>query len=156
MADRLVISDLAVQCRLGVDDWEQEKPQAIWIDLELAIDAARAARRDDVREAVDYARLVASVKQLAQSRPFRLVETLAESIASLVLDECGVARVRVRVKKRALPEIGYAAIEIERTRRVLRPSPGTPAASFGEAKRAEVGKRSPAKRSFAGEIRVRR
>jgi dihydroneopterin aldolase len=113
-ADRLIIQELAAECRLGVYDWEQEKPQAISIDLELAIDAARAAKRDDVGEAVDYARLVSTITALAQSRAFRLVETLAESIASLALSEFGVAWVRVRVKKRALPEIGYAAVEIER------------------------------------------
>ena len=53
MADTLIIQDLEVAFRLGVHEWDQEAPQAIWIDLELAIDASRAAAHDDVREGID-------------------------------------------------------------------------------------------------------
>ncbi len=116
-SDRLVIADLTVQCRLGIEEWEQEKPQPIQIDLELAIDAARAAKTDDVQESVDYGRLVTAVRELAERKPYRLMETLAEEIASLILAQFVIPRVLVRVKKRALPGIDYAAVEIERARR---------------------------------------
>ena len=56
-----------------------------------------------------------SVKLLAQQKPYRLLETLAEAIATRALAQCGTARVTVRVKKRALPGIDYAAVEVERT-----------------------------------------
>ena len=121
MSDRLIIHDLAVECRLGVYEWEQQTPQTVWIDLELAIDAAQAAKRDDVKDAVDYGRLVTSVKQLAQQRPYQLLETVAEATAQLIVEEFQVPRVRVRVKKRALPGVDYAAVEVERLRRGLRP-----------------------------------
>ena len=117
-ADRLVIHNLAVSCRLGVFEWERKTAQTVRIDVELAIDAARAAKRDDMRDAVDYGRLVTAVKTLAQQRAYHLMETLAEAVASLVLEEFGVPRVRVVVKKRALPGIGYAAVDVERVRLV--------------------------------------
>lgn len=112
--DTLVIHDLEAQCRLGVFEWEQANPQAIWIDLELAIDAAKAVARDDVRDAVDYSRLVGLVQEVAQQRAYRLMETLAERVAAKILTTFHPATVRVRVKKRALPGIGYAAVEVER------------------------------------------
>lgn len=123
MADTLRIVDLAVECRLGVEDWERQTPQMVWIDLELAIEAARAARRDDIEQAIDYARLVNVVKACAQKQPYRLLETLAEAIADVILDGFATDQVRVQVKKRALPGIGYAAVEVERVRRrgALRP-----------------------------------
>jgi len=114
MADALTIHDLKAECRLGVYDWEREKPQPVWIDLELPIDAARAAARDDVRDALDYARLVTVVTTAVRQKPYALLETLAEVIAQAVLSEGGIPRVRVRVKKRSLPGIDYAAVEIER------------------------------------------
>jgi len=120
MPDRLVIHDLKAECRIGVFDWERERPQPIWIDLELAIDAAKAARRDDVQAAVDYGHLVTSVKGLAEGKTYQLLETLAEDVAALVLEEFRVPQVRVQVKKRALPGINYAAVEVERLRRVTR------------------------------------
>ena len=115
--DRLTIHDLAVEARLGAFDWERKAAQTVWIDLELAIDAARAAARDDVRDAIDYAQLAASVKRLVERRPYALLETVAEAIAGLILKEFGVSEVRVRVKKRALPGIDYAAVEVERNAR---------------------------------------
>ena len=120
MADVLVLHDIVASCRLGVYEWEQRTPQDVWVDLELAIDAATAAASDDVADAVDYAALVKAVIEEAQRRPCRLLETLAERIAARVFKESGTRRVRVRVKKKAMPEIGYAAVEIERTRRPLR------------------------------------
>jgi len=120
MADTLRIQDLVAECRLGVTEEEQAAPQTIWMDLELAVDAARAAARDDVRSTVDYAALVSSVQGLAQSRPYRLLETVAEEVASLVLGESGTSWVRVQIRKRALPGIGYAAVTVERTAARLR------------------------------------
>ncbi len=119
-ADRLIVEGIEAECRLGVSEWEQEKPQPIWVDLELSIDAKRAAAQDDVKDAVDYAALVAAVREEAQRRPVKLLETLTEAIAELVLEQFGTKRVRVRVKKRALQGIGYAAVEVERTQ-VRRP-----------------------------------
>ena len=113
--DRLIIEDLRVDCRIGIFDWEQATPQTISIDLELAIDAARAAARDDVGDAVDYGQLVTAARELAQGKPYRLLETLAEAIAGLILGGFEVPQVTVRVKKRALPGIGSAAVEVQRS-----------------------------------------
>ncbi len=115
MHDQLLIQGLAVECRIGVSEEEQAKAQTMWIDLAMSIDAAKAARHDDVREAVDYAALVGAMTQCVQDKPYRLLETLAEDVAALILQQFGVPQVTVRVKKRApLPGIDYAAVEITR------------------------------------------
>ena len=116
MADRLSIHDLVAECHIGVFEWERARPQSLWIDLELEIDAARTTAGDDVQATIDYGRLVTSVKQLVQSKPYRLLETMTEEIAALVLKEFATPAVLVRIKKRALPGIEYAAVEITRTR----------------------------------------
>ena len=116
MADTLVIHGLAVQCRLGVLEEEQERPQLVQIDLELEIDAARAARRDEVRDAIDYAALVSAVRQFAESKPYRLMETLAEDVASMILHQWATPHVFVRITKRALLGIDAASVEIARGR----------------------------------------
>ncbi len=123
MADRLIVQDIEAEGRIGVLDWEQARPQPIWIDVELAVQAAKAAAHDDVRQTVDYAALVERVRRCVGARPYRLLETVAEDIARLLRREFGVPEVRVRVRKRALPGIGYAAVEVERRaarRRALR------------------------------------
>ena len=116
MADKLGIHGLAVECTLGVLDEERARAQTIWIDLTLEIDAAKAAARDDVESSVDYAALVASVKQHVEGTAYRLMETLAEDIAALILREFATPEVHVTVTKRALPGIESAAVAITRRR----------------------------------------
>ena len=115
--DKLIIKDLVAECRVGVYEWEQAHPQSVWIDLELAIDAAKAAALDDVKATIDYGRLVSVITQHVQHKPFGLLETIAEDVASLILKEFAASQVLVRVKKRALPGVDYAAVEI------IRPQP---------------------------------
>ena len=114
MGDLLTIADIVAECRLGVYDWEQRTPQTVWIDLELEIDARRASTTDRVDDAVDYGRLVTVVKEVAGAKPYGLMETLAEAIASTVLNAFPTPAVLVRITKKALPGIGYAAVEIRR------------------------------------------
>lgn len=114
MADALVISDLKVHCRIGVTDEERTTPQVVWIDLRLAIDAKKVAVSDKVEDAVDYAGLVTAVKKHVEGTSFHLLETLAEDVAALVLRDFSVPAVFVRLKKRALPDIDSAAIEVTR------------------------------------------
>lgn len=117
VADTLAIRELVAECRIGVFEWEQAKPQPIWIDLELSIDAAKAAARDAVADALDYGRLVTAVKQLVQHKSFHLLETMAEAIAALILQQFETPQVLVRVKKRALPGIESASVEVIRRKR---------------------------------------
>ena len=115
--DLLIIRALAAQCRLGVTEEERAQPQAIVLDLELAIDASWAASRDDVRSAVDYAKLVEHVREHVEQKPYHLLETVAEEVADLVLREFDTPGVTVEVQKRALPGIEYAAVRVHRRRR---------------------------------------
>ena len=55
------------------------------------------------------------VRQWVESREAQLVETLAEGIASLLVEEMGVSWVRVKVNKRgAITGAGDVGVVIER------------------------------------------
>ncbi len=120
MADTLILHEIAVECRLGVYGWEQERPQPVEIDLTLAIDAAAAAQRDALEDALDYAALVQAVKSTAEGKAYHLMETLAEAVAACVLTSFRVPSVGVTVRKRSLPGIEYAAVMIERSNQRMR------------------------------------
>ena len=114
--DKLIVSGLAVSCRIGVTEEERAQPQTIWIDLDLAIDAKQAAAHDDVRQAIDYAAVVEAASRCATARPFNLLETLAEDIAASILTLSSTTHLVLRVTKRALPSIDSASVEIARSR----------------------------------------
>lgn len=112
--DILRIQRLEARCHLGVTEVEQREAQTVWLDLELAIDAARAARRDEAHDALDYAMVVQQVRSLVEGKSYRLMETMAEDVATLLVHDLKVPQVLVRVRKRALPGIEEAVVEIRR------------------------------------------
>lgn len=115
--DRLRIVGLTVSARIGVRDWEQQVPQRLRIDIELPVRAAAAAATDALEDAVDYGAVSRRVSEFAAGRRDRLIETLAERIAALVLAEFAVPWVSVTLHKPgAVPNAEDVVLTIERRR----------------------------------------
>ena len=115
--DKLRITGLEVSTKIGIRAWEQQVLQRLSIDLELEIDASRAARSDAIADAVDYGVIARDVADFVRASTFRLIETLAERIAQRVLDSFPVSRLKVCVHKPgAVPGARDTSIEIERAR----------------------------------------
>ena len=119
--DTLSIAGLVVDCFIGTTEQERTQSQKVIIDLMLGINAATAAKADDVADALDYAAVVTTVKSFVESKRFNLMETIAEQVAALVLAGYCTDEVSVRVKKKALPEIESATVEITRRRVSVQP-----------------------------------
>lgn len=97
--DRIFLHGLAVECIIGFIEWERRVPQTVSIDLELPVDCRRAARTDSIADTLDYKAVAKRLIAFVEGSHYRLVETLAEHTARLVLEEFGVEWVRVSVNK---------------------------------------------------------
>jgi dihydroneopterin aldolase len=118
-SDLILINKLKVLCIVGTFPRERLKKQAVYFDLELPCDAARPARRDDLREALDYDRLARRVREFAGGTKFLLIETLVENVAALLLKEFQLRSVRVTIwKPGAIKDCQNTGISI--TRKALR------------------------------------
>ncbi len=98
-ADRIFLHDLRVETTIGIWEWERRIRQYVSIDLEMAADIARAAATDSIDDTLNYKGVAKRVQEFVGTSSFQLVETLAERIAGLVLEEFGVAWIRVTVNK---------------------------------------------------------
>ncbi len=115
MVDRIVLSGIRVQGRHGVSDEERSLPQDFELDLTCSTDARAAARDDAIGATIDYVRLRDVAIAVATGSSYRLIETLAERIASAILEQLGPQWVRVRVTKLRPEGVGVpASVEIER------------------------------------------
>ncbi len=115
--DRIVIKELLVRCVLGVDDEERREMQDVLITVALHADLRRAGESDRLEDAVDYRRIKKEILAAADGSRYRLVEALAERVASLCLAHAGVEQVDVTVEKPgSLRFARSAAIEITRAR----------------------------------------
>jgi dihydroneopterin aldolase len=99
MADTIFLHDLRVETVVGIWEWERRIRQTVSIDLEMASDISRAARTDNIDDALNYKAVAKRVQQFVGDSSFHLVETMAERIAALILDEFAVPWVEVRVNK---------------------------------------------------------
>jgi dihydroneopterin aldolase len=97
--DIVYIRALRAATVIGVYDWERTVRQTVVLDLELAADNRRAAASDRIGDALDYAALSARVLAFIEGSQFQLIETLAERVAAIVIEEFGVPWLRLRLAK---------------------------------------------------------
>jgi dihydroneopterin aldolase len=113
---RVFVHGLAVEAEIGVHSHEQGRRQPLVVDVDLDI-AGEPWR--SIRDTVDYEKIGAHARRVAEAGHIGLVETFAWRLARACLAEPGVVRARVRVQKpQALAhEAASAGVEIvaERT-----------------------------------------
>ena len=115
--DKIVIPDYRISCHVGVPKEEREVPQDVLIDIELQLDLSQAGRADDFALTVDYAEVCRTVTTTVERRPRKLIETIAEEVAEVLLANYPVQAVKIQVRKPgALAHLGipYAAVVVER------------------------------------------
>lgn len=101
--DEISINGLTVFGHHGVLPHETALGQRFVIDVVVGVDTRRAAASDALDHTLDYGQLSAAISALATQRPVKLIETLAEHIATLVLDEPQATSVSVTVTKPHAP-----------------------------------------------------
>ena len=113
---RLLVRDLVLAARIGIHPHEHQAPQRVRLNLDLEVAESSQPLADDLAQVVDYETLIERVRGLVASRHVNLVETLAEQVAALCLDDARVRSARVRVEKLdAIPDAAAVGVEIERT-----------------------------------------
>ncbi|HPT49350.1 MAG TPA: dihydroneopterin aldolase [Accumulibacter sp.] len=97
--DIIFIDELRASTLIGIYPREQAMPQTVEISLQIGRSTADAGSSDDIRDTIDYACVVDRLHAELAARHFKLLERLAEYIATLLLDEFGAVWVRVSIAK---------------------------------------------------------
>ncbi|HEX2668605.1 MAG TPA: dihydroneopterin aldolase [Gammaproteobacteria bacterium] len=97
--DIVFIRDLKVDTLVGIYDWERRLRQHVILDLDMGTDIAKAAKTDHIDDTLDYKAVSKRVMQFVRESEFQLVETLAEKVAGIVMQEFGVKWVKVTLHK---------------------------------------------------------
>ena len=112
---KLVLAGLTAFGYHGNNPAERRLGQTFTADLEVTVDTARAAATDRIGDTVSYPMLEKTAREILEGKPANLLETLAERMATAILELPGVDRVMVRVSKRPpLPNLTTFSVEITR------------------------------------------
>ncbi len=118
--DKIKLTGMVFYGFHGVDPAERELGQRFVVDLEVETDLRPAGRSDDPADTVNYSHMYHLVKETREGPSHKLLESLAETIASGILDRFSVDSVKVAVKKPEVPMKGsilsHAGVEISRER----------------------------------------
>ena len=117
MTDRILIDSLELSSVIGVPDEERATAQRLTANLVLEPIRDFSALGDAIENTVDYFCVCAEVKALSLARPRRLIETLAEDIAALLLARFALRAVEVELRKYILPDTAFVAVAVRREQR---------------------------------------
>ena len=113
--DSILFRDLRVEVLIGIYKRERHVPQIVSIDLDIGIPGTTVFASDRVADTIDYAQVAIKIKALGASGHFKLVETFADRIAKLLIDDFKAPWVKVSAAKIGiLPNAKFVGVSIER------------------------------------------
>ena len=115
MMDKITLTRMEFYGYHGVFEEERKLGQRYYVDLEMKLDLYPAGSTDDLTASVNYAEVFYTIKEVVEKESFQLIETLAENIASVVLDTyTKINEVTVRVIKPHPPfDIHFQGVTVE-------------------------------------------
>ena len=115
--DKLVIKDIKLKTLIGIHPWEQQCPQTLHCDLVFQTDTAFISKTDNIKDAIDYVKVIEHLSRYTQENHFKLIETLAHHLAEQCLNHFPTSWVQVTLRKpSALINAQEVAISIERSK----------------------------------------
>ncbi len=112
-AQRILLSDLTLACRIGVTEEERAERQRLRFNIRLEV-RPEPPGGDRITEVVDYGPLVARVRKVCAEAEYRLLESLADRLAKACFFDPRVVGALVRIEKLdRYPDVGGIGCEFE-------------------------------------------
>lgn len=97
--DRIFITGLKLDVLIGVYASERDAAQPLSFDIEFGFDNRLPAASDDLADTIDYAAVVARLRDWLGHTRYELLEALLEQMAAMLKAEFNAGTVRIRVHK---------------------------------------------------------
>jgi len=97
--DIVFIEGLEIEALIGIYDWERRIRQRLVFDIEMAFDNRVPAATDAIEDTLNYKAVSTRVVEVVSASSYGLVESLAEQVAQVILDEFAVQRVQLKLSK---------------------------------------------------------
>lgn len=114
---KIYINNLVLPALVGIHPHEKNKRQKISINIALSTPDYRKNLDDNIENVVSYEHIVGNIKKLLDRGHIGLLETLAEKISLICLDDKRVIDVKIKIEKlEVFKETSSVGIEIFRTK----------------------------------------
>ncbi len=113
---RVHLQSIEATTLLGCLPRERQQPQKILLDLRYEYDAERAVNSDDLHHAIDYVRVVESLRNFSENHTFYLLETYVERLLKHLLSEFPFENLELSATKPSAIA-GACGVRVERSSR---------------------------------------
>lgn len=110
------IQGLEVMAHIGVPEEERAVPQRLLIDLRFAASVQPEVLKDDLSLTVDYAAVNLRVSEIVSEYPRKLIETLADDLSEILLQEFSLGWIELTIRKFILPQTEWVSVTVRRMR----------------------------------------
>ena len=114
--DVIRIEQLEVRAHIGVPDDERASAQKLTVNLALFPVRSLDDLNDEIGRAVNYAAVCDEVKKFVEGRRDKLIETLADALASHLLEAFEIRKITIELRKYILPETEFVSVTVTRER----------------------------------------
>ena len=118
--DKIILKDITLFAYHGVNDDEKQNGQIFSVCITLFLDLKKPSKTDKLRDTVNYAAVIKTVKNAFCKKSYNLIERAADEIMTAVFNDFeSVAEILITLKKPEAPvnaDLSYAAVEMRRSR----------------------------------------
>jgi FolB domain-containing protein len=117
MTPSLSLVDLELLCHIGVPQEERAHPQKLLCTATVPVpNLKKAAQTDDIQHTLNYFNLSQLLRQTAQAKERKLIETLAHDLAQVTFQQFPSPWIEIELKKFILPETRHISFRARFTR----------------------------------------
>jgi 7,8-dihydroneopterin aldolase/epimerase/oxygenase len=114
-ADEVHIEQLEVFTVIGVLEHERKGLQRLTVSISLQPYEQPRDLADNIEQAVNYSAVAEETKRFVREQAVNLIETLADRLAAHLLKTFPIQKVRIELRKFALPDAKYVSTTVTRT-----------------------------------------
>jgi len=109
---------------VGVPEQERKYAQRLLIDLRFAAVKQPEKLQDDLALTVDYDALSRRVNEIVEESSYRLIETLADELISVLMKEFFLRWMELTIRKFILPQTEWVSVSVRSMKDEGSKSPG--------------------------------
>lgn len=113
------ILNLRLPAKHGVYEFEKEKEGIFEVDIYMYLDLKNAMISDDLKDSVDYSKVVDLVREIFSENDCNLIEYVAGKICKGILEKYPIQKVVIKIRKPHAPihaDFDTVEVEIERNK----------------------------------------
>ena len=111
------IKDLIIQEIIGIHEREKTKKQKIKFNIVIDVDQNTVPDEKDIKSIVDYEKITNKLENLAKSKKYNFLESLAEDSFVEIFKDKRISSVKIKIEKPdAIKNASSAGVEIFKSR----------------------------------------